>query len=63
MFHFDQHTKAYKEITENTPLDQLTRFFETNSSALVTERTESGELKVKHVITKVDLLKFLVGKA
>ncbi|ORY97649.1 cystathionine beta-synthase [Syncephalastrum racemosum] len=63
MFHFDQHTKAYKEITENTPLDQLTRFFENNSSALVTERTESGELKVKHVITKVDLLKFLVGKA
>lgn len=62
MFHFDLHTKKFEEITKDTPLDRLTRFFETNSSALVTERTDDG-LKVLHVVTKVDLLSFLVHKA
>lgn len=62
MFHFDLHSKKFKEITVQTPLDQLTRFFETNSSALVTERT-GDDLKVKHVVTKVDLLSYLVKKA
>lgn len=62
MFHFDLYTKKFEEITKDTPLDRLTRFFETNSSALVTERTDDG-LKVLHVVTKVDLLSFLVHKA
>lgn len=62
MFHFDLHSKKFEEITVNTPLDQLTRFFETNSSALVTERTDDG-VQVKHVVTKVDLLAYLVKKA
>lgn len=55
MFHFTKGSKKYQEITVSTPLDQLTRFFEANSSALVTE----GQT-VKHVITKVDLLSYLV---
>ncbi|KAG2225171.1 hypothetical protein INT45_009500 [Circinella minor] len=61
MFHFDLNTKKYEEITSDTPLDHLTRFFETNSSALVTSRSDDG-LKVKHVVTKVDLLAYLVKK-
>ena len=61
MFHFDLNTKKYEEITGETPLDQLTRFFETNSSALVTSRSDDG-LKVKHVVTKVDLLAYLVKR-
>ncbi|KAI8089570.1 cystathionine beta-synthase [Halteromyces radiatus] len=59
MFKFANGTKHFEEITVDTPLDKLTRFFETNSSALVTEKTE-GVLKVKHVVTKVDLLSYLV---
>ncbi|KAI8878882.1 cystathionine beta-synthase, partial [Backusella circina FSU 941] len=55
MFHFTHKSDKFEEITVSTPLDKLTRFFETNSSALVTE----GQ-KVKHVITKVDLLSYLV---
>ncbi|KAG2236722.1 hypothetical protein INT48_000720 [Thamnidium elegans] len=55
MFHFTKGSNKFEEITEDTPLDQLTRFFETNSSALVTDSQ-----KVKHVITKVDLLSYLV---
>ncbi|KAI7893703.1 cystathionine beta-synthase [Mucor mucedo] len=55
MFHFTKGSKEFEEITESTPLDKLTRFFETNSSALVTDSH-----KVKHVITKVDLLSYLV---
>jgi cystathionine beta-synthase len=55
MFHFTKGSKKFEEITENTPLDQLTRFFEHHSSALVTD----GQ-KVKHVVTKVDLLAYLV---
>jgi cystathionine beta-synthase len=55
MFHFTHKSDKFEEITESTPLDKLTRFFEAHSSALVTE----GQ-KVKHVVTKVDLLSYLV---
>jgi cystathionine beta-synthase len=55
MFQFTKGSNKFEEITESTPLDKLTRFFETNSSALVTD----GQ-KVKHVVTKVDLLSYLV---
>lgn len=55
MFHFTKGSAKFEEITVNTPLDKLTRFFETHSSALVTD-----EQKVKHVVTKVDLLSYLV---
>ncbi|CEG66358.1 Putative Cystathionine beta-synthase [Rhizopus microsporus] len=58
MFHFTKGSKKFEEITQDTPLEKLTRFFETNSSALVTEGNE-----VKHVVTKVDLLSYLVKNA
>lgn len=59
MFKFTNGRNHFEEITVDTPLDKLTRFFETNSSALVTEKSDGG-LKVKHVVTKVDLLSYLV---
>ncbi|KAJ2955460.1 hypothetical protein NQZ79_g8543 [Umbelopsis isabellina] len=58
MFHFDNHSKTYKEITVDSPLDTLTRFFENHSSAVVTENVD-GKAKVKHVVTKLDLLTYL----
>ncbi|CAO3653163.1 unnamed protein product [Cunninghamella echinulata] len=59
MFKFKNNKHHFEEITVDTPLDKLTRFFETNSSAIVTEKS-GDELKVKHVVTKVDLLSYLV---
>lgn len=50
--------RKFAEITESTPLDALNKFFETNSAAIVTERTSEG-LRAKHVVTKVDLLAYL----
>lgn len=50
-------TATYVEITENTKLQELSAFFETFSSALVTE----GKI-VKHVVTKVDLVSWLMQK-
>lgn len=59
-FHF-KLTKKFVEITLDTPLDSLSKFFETNSSAVVTEKA-GDEYKVLHVVTKVDLLSYLVHK-
>jgi cystathionine beta-synthase len=59
-FHFKMNQK-YQEITLSTPLASLSKFFEKNSSAVVTER-EGDEHKVLHVVTKVDLLAYLVKK-
>ncbi|KAF7729120.1 hypothetical protein EC973_004888 [Apophysomyces ossiformis] len=59
MFRFSYGSKKFEEITTETPLDKLTRFFETNSSALVTEKS-GDNVQVKHVVTKVDLLSYLV---
>lgn len=50
--------RKFAEITEDTSLDALDKFFETNSAAIVTERTSEG-LRAKHVVTKVDLLSYL----
>ncbi|KAJ3176811.1 hypothetical protein HDU85_006521 [Gaertneriomyces sp. JEL0708] len=61
MFCFQQN-KKYTEITHDTPLESLSEFFEKNSSAVVTERV-GGELQVQHVVTKVDLLSFLMKRA
>ena len=58
-----QHKQSRKfvEITRDTPLSALSRFFEWNSAAVVTERvSESGQLKAVAVVTKVDLLSWLV---
>ncbi|KAF8540828.1 cystathionine beta-synthase [Trichophaea hybrida] len=56
-----QPKKKFEEVTLDTPLSALSRFFEHNSAAVVTERDEDGKgLKVLHVVTKVDLLGYLV---
>ncbi|KAL0080045.1 cystathionine beta-synthase [Phycomyces blakesleeanus] len=62
MFRFNLGTSKFDEITVDTPLDKLTRFFEKNSSAIVTEKSANGS-RVKHVVTKVDLLTYLVKHA
>jgi cystathionine beta-synthase len=61
MYHF-KVGKKFKEITMDTPLETLTKFFETNSSAVVTRKSEIGELLIESVVTKVDLLSFLTKK-
>ena len=50
----------FVEITRDTPLSSLSRFFEWNSAAVVTEKDEAGGLKPVAVVTKVDLLTWLV---
>lgn len=52
--------RLFNEITLDTPLDALTRFFEHNSAAIVTEKRPEGGLRPVHIITKVDLLGYLV---
>ena len=54
------HRQKFVEITMNTPLASLSRFFEWNSAAVVTERDEAGHMKPAAVVTKVDLLTWLV---
>jgi len=54
--------KKFKEITVDTPLDQMTKFFENHSSAVVTKRSPLNELLIVSVVTKVDLLSFLTSK-
>ncbi|KAG0347010.1 hypothetical protein BG004_000300 [Podila humilis] len=60
MFKFQKSGNHFTEITDETPLEALTAFFEKNSAGIVTEK---GGSKVKAVITKVDLVSFLVRKA
>ncbi|KAI9719324.1 MAG: cystathionine beta-synthase [Chrysothrix sp. TS-e1954] len=50
----------FVEITKETSLRELSRFFEWNSAAVVTERTDEGVLRPVAVVTKVDLLSWLV---
>ncbi|KAI9760593.1 MAG: hypothetical protein M4579_001562 [Chaenotheca gracillima] len=54
--------RKFVEITMDTPLSMLTRFFEWNSAAVVTERSkeEGTALKPIAVVTKVDLLSWLL---
>lgn len=52
--------RRFDEITLDTPLSALSRFFEHNSAGVVTEKRTDGGLGVKHVVTKVDLLAYLV---
>ncbi|KAF9199774.1 hypothetical protein BGZ49_010066, partial [Haplosporangium sp. Z 27] len=60
MFKFQKSGKHFMEITNDTRLEDLTSFFEKNSAGVVTEK---GGSRVKAVITKVDLVSFLVKKA
>lgn len=58
-FQFDQaKKKKYVEITPATPLASLSKFFELNSVAFVTDKDH----KILHVVTKVDLVHFLMKK-
>ncbi|EWC47055.1 cystathionine beta-synthase [Drechslerella stenobrocha 248] len=52
--------RNFDQITLDTPLSALTRFFEHNSAAIVTEERAEGGLKPIHIVTKVDLLGYLV---
>ncbi|TPX33421.1 cystathionine beta-synthase [Synchytrium endobioticum] len=62
MFTWNANRK-FMEITQDTPLDSLQRFFEKHHSATVTERGAEGSFMVKSVVTKVDLLSYLVKKS
>ncbi|KAI9894971.1 MAG: cystathionine beta-synthase [Vezdaea aestivalis] len=55
-------TRDFVEITMDTKLSALSRFFEWNSAAIVTETNteKSGGVKPVAVVTKVDLLTWLV---
>jgi len=59
MFHFNTH-RPFREITLDTKLTDLQKFFEQNSAAFVTERDADGTPVVKKVVTKVDLLSYLM---
>ena len=52
--------KQFVEITRDTKLSALSRFFEWNSAAIVTEQSPEKGLKAVAVVTKVDLLTWLV---
>ncbi|KAI8907809.1 tryptophan synthase beta subunit-like PLP-dependent enzyme, partial [Gorgonomyces haynaldii] len=54
---------VFTEITLNTRLDSLSKFFEKHSCAVVTATGLEGKLEVLSVVTKVDLLAFLVKKS
>ena len=54
------HKRKFVEITLDTPLNALNRFFAWDSAAVVTERDANGNMKPVAVVTKVDLLAWLV---
>ena len=73
MFRAYRANTPFTEITPTTPLASLTKFFENHSAAVVTERVKQVRVSsgveevvevmvVKHVVTKVDLVTFLVRK-
>jgi cystathionine beta-synthase len=47
--------RKYQQITLDTPLSLLNKFFETNSNAIITD----SDYKPVQIVTKVDLLSFL----
>ncbi|PNS18693.1 cystathionine beta-synthase [Sphaceloma murrayae] len=51
---------SFFEITKDTKLSALSKFFEWNSAAIVTERQDENHLKPIAVVTKVDLLTWFV---
>jgi cystathionine beta-synthase len=57
--HNPLRNRKFIEITVDTPLASLNRFFEWNSAAVVTER-DGDIMKPIAVVTKVDLLTYLV---
>ncbi|KAJ3114780.1 hypothetical protein HDU96_001669 [Phlyctochytrium bullatum] len=61
MFKFSK-THKFVEVNQATPLESMDAFFHKYPFAVVTERV-GGEHQVRHLVTKVDLLTFLVGKS
>ncbi|KAI9501312.1 cystathionine beta-synthase [Coemansia spiralis] len=66
MFRFQtSSSKKFREITPETPLGELDRFFENNIAGIVTERLSIDEDRVAfkpvHVVTAVDLLTYLMS--
>jgi cystathionine beta-synthase len=59
MFRFSRKRKL-EPIGLDTKLYDLSKFFEKNSVAFVTETTADGSHVVTHVVTKIDLISFLV---
>jgi cystathionine beta-synthase len=58
--------RKFVEITLDTPISALSKFFEWNSAAIVTEKggiESGGLLKPVAVVTKVDLLSWLVKQS
>lgn len=51
---------AFLEITLDTRLQALSHFFEWNSAAVVTERDAASGMRPVAVVTKVDLLTWLM---
>ncbi|KAJ5543015.1 Cystathionine beta-synthase core [Penicillium sp. DV-2018c] len=56
-------SRGFIEITMDTPLSVLNRFFEWNSAAVVTEKDASGAMKPLAVVTKVDLLTWMLHQS
>ncbi|CAH0052533.1 unnamed protein product [Clonostachys solani] len=55
--------RKFVEITLDTPLAELSKFFEWNSAAVVTEKADDATLsKPIAIVTKVDLLTWMVNK-
>lgn len=56
--------RKFVEITMDTPLSYLSKFFEWNSAAVVTEKSADSKSLAKPlaVVTKVDLLTWMVNK-
>jgi len=52
--------REFEEITPDTKLNDLLKFFEKNSAGFVTEKGADGTPIVKKVVTKVDLLHYYV---
>jgi cystathionine beta-synthase len=52
--------RKFVDITLDTPLSALSKFFEWNSAAVVTDKDEAGGKKPIAVVTKVDLLTWMV---
>ncbi|KAJ5143117.1 uncharacterized protein N7515_001904 [Penicillium bovifimosum] len=56
-------SRGFIEITMDTPLSVLNRFFEWNSAAVVTEKDVNGAMKPLAVVTKVDLLTWMLHQS
>lgn len=58
--HNAAQNRKFVEITLDTPLQALMKFFAWNSAAVVTDRDEQKNMRPIAVVTKVDLLTWLV---